>query len=81
MAKIELELIPLTVPTSVQIQMPPAPRQDGFQEATKIPLGDLSPKVLDQLLADFCTRTKAEAKKQRMAKTSAHTGNGSTPEP
>lgn len=51
--KTELELNPFSVPNYVTVKMPPGNKQDGFREAPKFHLSELSEETLNALCEQF----------------------------
>lgn len=51
--KIEIEIIPFSVPESVTLKESPGPREDGFKPSAKIKLSTLSEETLEKLCDDF----------------------------
>jgi len=51
--KMEVDLVPMTVPNYVIAVTPPGKRQDGFAEGPKYKLSELSEQVLSQLCNEF----------------------------
>lgn len=54
--KLEIELLPFTVPNFVQAKGKPGQRQDGFHPSPSYPLADLS----DETLAEMCETFRRE---------------------
>lgn len=51
--KMEVDLVPMTVPNYVIAVTPPGKRQDGLTESPKYKLSELSETVLGQLCDEF----------------------------
>jgi hypothetical protein len=53
MIKTDVELHPFRVPNYVIVKTEPKPRQDGYSEAPKYHLSELSESVLNELCEQF----------------------------
>ncbi|NCB95304.1 MAG: hypothetical protein EOM35_02370 [Negativicutes bacterium] len=60
----EMELVPFTAPTGVQIKGIVGQRQDGWQTPKEIPLSELCTEVLEQLCAEFVKEVYKRADKK-----------------
>lgn len=61
--KINVKIVPFTVPGGVYIESPVAPRQEGFKAKSLIPLRDIDAEELSALCDDFRKRVFAAAGK------------------
>lgn len=64
---ISIKVRPFDVPTSVAIEIPPRPRQDGIhvQQDTGLPLSSLDAETLEEMCEDFTNAVFAKAGKVR----------------
>lgn len=51
--KMQVDVMAWTTPNFVRLKMPPGQRQDGWNDAPGIPLGEINADVLSMLCDDF----------------------------
>jgi hypothetical protein len=60
--KIEVELEPFKVPNFVVVKPKPHRKNEGFKDATSIPIGELPADVIYKLCEDFTAAVYAKAR-------------------
>lgn len=65
-ATIEVKLKPFTVPNFVLVEMPSAPRQEGFQEGRSYTLSEIDAVTLDKMCNQFKRSVFEKAGKQML---------------
>jgi hypothetical protein len=62
--KVDMELVPFTVPNYVSVKTFPRLKQEGFQEAPKYAIADLSIETLEKL----CDKFREDVMAKKMGK-------------
>lgn len=64
-----MELCPFPIPAFVTVKLPPGKRQDGIRQPITIPLEDLPPETLNELLTEFVEAIEALERRAKAKRT------------